>query len=207
MRKKQQPEENSAGKEPMQAAEPEETAEVVAEQESGAAAPEEQADGAEKKTYVLTEEEFEAARKHIETLQKEKDETVALLQRNQADFDNYRRRNASIRADSYEEGKRDSIKQLLPVLDNFDRAMETGGSGDEAWKDGIKLVHKQLMDILAKQGLTEVDASGKFDPNLHEAVMQEKVEGKETGDILMVLQKGYQVGDRIIRHSMVKVAE
>ena len=207
MRKKQQPEENSAGKEPMRNPEPEETDQVVAETECGEAAPEAAAEGGEKKTYVLTEEEFETARKHIESLQKEKDETVALLQRNQADFDNFRRRNASVRADSYEEGKRDSIKLLLPVLDNFDRAMENGGTGDAAWREGIQLVHKQLMDILAKQGLTEVDSTGKFDPNRHEAVMQEKAEGRASGDILMVLQKGYQVGDRIIRHSMVKVAE
>lgn len=159
------------------------------------------------KTYTLTAEEFETAKTHIATLQKEKEDTIALLQRNQADFDNYRRRNASIRADSYEEGKRDCIKALLPVLDNFDRAMATESAGDEGWRSGIQMVHKQLLDLLQKQGLCEVEADGKFDPNLHEAVMQEAAEGKESGTILMVLQKGYRVGDKIIRHSMVKVAQ
>jgi molecular chaperone GrpE len=200
--KKHHPEEANAAKEPMETADLPET-EVAEELDNGEAAPEQQ----EKKTYTLTEEEFETAKKHIETLQKEKDDTIALLQRNQADFDNFRRRNANIRADSYEEGKRDTIQMLLPVLDNFDRAMDNAGGGDEAWREGVKLVHKQLMDILSKQGLTQIEAEGKFDPNIHEAVLSEKAEGKESGEILMVLQKGYRVGERIIRHCMVKVAE
>ena len=158
-------------------------------------------------SVTLSAEEFKTAREEIAKLRKEKDETVQLLQRNQADFDNFRRRNATARADSYEEGKRDCIKALLPVLDNFERALDNEQAGDEAWREGVKLVNRQLHDLLNKQGLTEIDADGKFDPNMHEAVMQEKVEGSENGDILAVLQKGYRVGDRIIRHSMVKVAE
>ena len=183
-----------------------ETAEPEKQTEAGAATPEDGAAEAEK-AYTLTAEEFETARKHIETLTKERDDTIALLQRNQADFDNFRRRNASIRADSYEEGKRDAIKELLTVLDNFDRAMEHAGAEDGSWREGVKLAIRQLHERLEKLGLTEIPADGKFDPNLHDAVMQEAAEGKETGDILAVLQKGYQVGDRIIRHSMVKVAE
>ncbi len=158
-------------------------------------------------TYTLTAEEFETARRHIETLTKERDDTVALLQRNQADFDNYRRRNASIRADSYEEGKRDAIKELLTVLDNFDRAIENDDAETGSWREGVKLAIRQLHEKLEKLGMTEIETDGPFDPNKHEAVMQEAVEGKESGEILAVLQKGYRVGDRIIRHSMVKVAE
>lgn len=202
MGKKQHPEDTGAANKPLEAADLPET-EVAEELENGEAAPAAE----ETKTYVLTEEEFAAARKHIETLQKEKDETVSLLQRNQADFDNFRRRNSSVRADSYEEGKRDTIKQLLPVLDNFERAMNNECAGDQAWREGIQLVHKQLLDILNKQGLSEIETDCKFDPNIHEAVLQERAEGKETGDILLVLQKGYRVGERIIRHCMVKVAE
>lgn len=158
-------------------------------------------------SYTLTAEEFCKVQEHIAKLTKERDDTIALLQRNQADFDNYRRRNATIRADSYEEGTRDAIRALLPVIDNFDRALMSEAKADEGWRTGIEMVYKQLMEILTKQGLSEIDATGKFDPAVHEAVMQEKVEGAETGDILMVLQKGYRVGDRIIRHTMVKVAE
>jgi len=155
---------------------------------------------------TLTAEEFKQLQEHIAALRKEKDEAVSLLQRNQADFDNFRRRNQSVRKDSFDEGKRECISELLPVLDNFDRAFETGGT-DEAWRDGVKLVFRQLTDILKKLGLSEIETSGKFDPNLHNAVAQEKAEGSESGDITAVFQKGYRVGDRIVRHSMVKVAE
>lgn len=158
-------------------------------------------------SVTLSAEEFKTAQEEIAKLRREKDETVQLLQRNQADFDNYRRRNASARADSYEEGKRDCIKALLPVLDNFERALDNEQAGDEAWREGVRLVNRQLHDLLQKQGLSEIEADGAFDPNMHEAVMQEKAEGSESGDILAVLQKGYRVGDKIIRHSMVKVAE
>ena len=130
----------------------------------------------EPESYTLTAEEFKTVQEHIQTLQKQKDETVALLQRNQADFDNFRRRNASVRADSLEEGKRECIKALLPALDNFDRALQAEGAGDESWREGVRLVHRQLMDSLQKLGLSEIEAEGKFDPNVHEAVMQEKAE-------------------------------
>lgn len=162
---------------------------------------------AEPESYTLTAEEFEAAKSHIEALQKEKDETVQLLQRIQADFDNFRRRNASIRKDSYEEGKRDAIKELLPVLDSFERAVESAEANDKSMHEGVALVQRQLLDALKKLGLCVIEAEGQFDPNEHEAVMSEKADGKESGEILQVLQKGYRVGDKIVRHCMVKVAE
>lgn len=160
----------------------------------------------EQQGCTLTQEEMDQVKAHIEELQKQLDETVALLQRNQADFENYRRRNASIRADSYEEGKRDAITALLPILDDFDRVAESDAK-DEAWAEGVKLVHRKLMETLQKQGLTEVETDGPFDPNLHNAVMMESAEGVEKGTILAVFQKGYRVKDRIVRHSMVKVSE
>ena len=164
-------------------------------------------DSAEQETYTLTADEFTAAKTHIETLQKERDDTVQLLQRIQADFDNYRRRNASIRLDSYEEGKRDAVKSMLPALDSFERALLSTGEADAGFVEGVKLVQRQMLDELKKLGLEEVEAGGAFDPNLHEAVLREKAEGKKSGQILEVLQKGYRVGDRIVRHAMVKVAE
>ena len=97
--------------------------------------------------------------------------------------------------------------ELLPVLDNFDRALGNSAAVDAAWLAGIQLVHKQLMDTLAKLGLEEIDASGKFDPELHNAVMQDEAEDVESGMITEVFQKGYKVKNRIIRHSMVKVAK
>ena len=162
---------------------------------------------AEQESYTLTAEEFAAAKAHIEAITKEKDETVNLLQRIQADFDNFRRRNASIRLDSYEEGKRDTVKELLPALDNLERALDAIPAENASLRDGIAMVQRQMLDSLKKLGLEEVEDDCKFDPNKHEAVMREKVEGKESGDIVVVFQKGYRMGDRVIRHCMVKVAE
>lgn len=161
----------------------------------------------DQETYTLTAEEFAAAKAHIEALTKEKDETVVLLQRIQADFDNFRRRNASIRLDSYEEGKRDAVKELLPALDSLERALDSIPDEGALWRDGIVLVQRQMMDALKKLGLEEIESDCKFDPTKHEAVMREKTEGKESGEIVVVFQKGYRMGDKIIRHCMVKVAE
>ena len=162
---------------------------------------------AEQESYTLTAEEFAAAKAHIEAITKEKDETVTLLQRIQADFDNFRRRNASIRLDSYEEGKRDTVKELLPALDNLERALDAIPAENASLRDGIAMVQRQMLDSLKKLGLEEIENDCKFDPNKHEAVMREKMDGKESGDIVVVFQKGYRMGDRVIRHCMVKVAE
>lgn len=180
---------------------PEETVQDVAEENSSVN------EEAQQETVTFTKEEFEQAREEVAKLQKEKEEAIALLQRNQADFDNFRRRNASAVADSFANGKRDCIEKLLPVLDNFDRAMADPGTEPEAWRQGIVMVQRQLMDELKKLGLSEVEADGKFDPNLHNAVMQEPADNVESGTITAVFMKGYRVDDKIIRHSMVKVAE
>lgn len=161
----------------------------------------------EQESYTLTAEEFAAAKAHIEAITKEKDETVNLLQRIQADFDNFRRRNASIRMDSYEEGKRDTVKELLPALDNLERALDAIPPEQASLREGILMVQRQMLDSLKKLGLEEVESDCIFDPAKHEAVMREKVDGKESGEIVVVFQKGYRMGGRILRHCMVKVAE
>ena len=166
-----------------------------------------ESEASDQESYTLTAEEFAAAKAHIEAITKEKDETVNLLQRIQADFDNFRRRNASIRLDSYEEGKRDTVKELLPALDNLERALDAIPAENASLREGIAMVQRQMLDSLKKLGLEEVEDDCKFDPNKHEAVMREKVDGKESGDIVVVFQKGYRMGDRVIRHCMVKVAE
>jgi molecular chaperone GrpE len=161
----------------------------------------------EQESYTLTAEEFAQAKAHIEAITKEKDETINLLQRIQADFDNFRRRNASIRLDSYEEGKRDTVKELLPALDNLERALDSIPAENASLREGIAMVQRQMLDSLKKLGLEEVESDCVFDPAKHEAVMREKVEGKESGEIVVVFQKGYRMGGRILRHCMVKVAE
>ena len=144
-------------------------------------------------TVTLKQDEFQQVRDHITKLEGERDEMKNLAQR--------------VHADSLAEGERNVIKELLPVIDNFERALNNSENVDQNYVEGVRLVYKQLMDVLTKKGLEEIDASGKFDPELHNAVMQGESDDAESGDILEVFQKGYKVKDRIIRHSMVKVAK
>ena len=155
---------------------------------------------------ILTAEQAKALKAELDKLREERDDAVKQAQRLQAEFENYRKRNASLAADSRDDGVRDTIKQLLPVLDNFDRAMQNAPEGDP-FVDGVRIIARQLTDNLAKCGLEEIEADGMFDPNLHEAVMKDSTEGVEPGMITAVFQKGYRVKGRIIRHTMVKVNE
>lgn len=133
------------------------------------------------------------------------EEYLNMAQRVQADFDNYRRRNQNLRAESYEDGAREFIKTLLPVMDNLERALTTE-SADAALKQGVELVYKQLSDTLTKRGVSEISRAGeKFDPNLENAVMQGTADEGEPGTVCLVLQKGYRMGDAVLRHAMVKV--
>ena len=133
------------------------------------------------------------------------EEYLNLAQRVQADFDNYRKRTKATRAEAYEDGAREFIKQLLPVVDNLERAIAQE-SGDETLLTGVKLVYKQLMEALQKRGVTVIDRPGQpFDPALENAVMQGTAEEGEPGTVCAVLQKGYKMGDQVLRHAMVKV--
>ena len=133
------------------------------------------------------------------------EEYLNKAQRVQADFDNFRRRNANVRADAFEDGAREFIKTLLPVMDNLERALMTE-SQDAALKQGVEMVFKQLSDTLTKRGVTVIDRKGeKFAPNLENAVMQGTADEGEPGTVCIVLQKGYKLGDIVLRHAMVKV--
>lgn len=137
--------------------------------------------------------------------QKQADEYLNLAQRVQADFDNFRKRNKATRAEAYEEGARDFIKNLLPVVDNLERAL-TQATEDESFKTGVHMIYRQLMDTLEKRGVETIDRQGeKFDPNLENAVMQGTADEGEPGTVCTVLQKGYKMGETVIRHAMVKV--
>ena len=157
-------------------------------------------------TVTLKQDEFQQVRDHITKLEGERDEMKNLAQRVQADFDNFRRRNASVYADSLAEGERNVIKELLPVIDNFERALNNSENVDQNYVEGVRLVYKQLMDVLTKKGLEEIDASGKFDPELHNAVMHAEDESAGENVILEVFQKGFRIGEKVVRFAMVKVA-
>ena len=145
--------------------------------------------------------------KQLEEANQKTAEYLAMAQRVQADFENYRKRNESVRADAYAEGRKDVAALMLPVLDNLERAVEAAaGTGDEALKNGVELVLRQMTDIYQKLDVTPIDRKGeKFDPNLENAVLQGTEEEGEPGTVCQVLQKGYRMGDKVLRHAMVKV--
>ena len=147
-----------------------------------------------------TQEELDAAKAKA-------DEYLTLAQRVQADFDNFRRRNESVRADAYNEGIRALAATLLPVMDNLERAVDAAkDSPDAQLKEGVGLVLRQLGDVFQKQGITPIDRLGeKFDPNLENALMQGAPEDGEPGTVCQVFQKGNQIGKNVLRHAMVKV--
>lgn len=143
----------------------------------------------------------------LELAVKQRDEYLDSLRRTQADFQNFKRRNQTARSDGYEDGVRETIAAMLPVIDNLERAIgaaEQQGEG-QALVDGVKMTLSTLFESLKRFGFEEVPALGEmFDPEKHNAVMRES--GEEPGKVLEVFQKGYRVKDRIIRYAMVKVS-
>jgi molecular chaperone GrpE len=123
-----------------------------------------------------------------------------------ADYENYRKRSDREKQEYYKYALADLIRDLLPVLDNFDRALEHAEEGDEFHR-GVLLIYKQLFDVLKKHGLKPIDQAGvRFDPNVHEAVIREENPSVPSHTVLEILQKGYFLHDRLLRPAMVKVA-
>ena len=135
----------------------------------------------------------------------QRDEYLNMAQRVQADFDNYRRRNQSVRAEALEDGAVAFIKTILPVVDNLERALATE-STDATLCDGVTLVLRQLTEALEKRGVYAIDRTvEKFDPALENAVAQATSEEGEPGTVAQVLLKGYKMGESVLRHAMVRV--
>ena len=134
------------------------------------------------------------------------EEYLNLAQRVQADFDNFRRRNESVRSDAFADGQRNVITAMLPVLDNLERALEAAGESDDALRTGVEMTLRQLRDALNKLGVTPIDRLGeKFDPKVENAILQGSPDEGEPGTVCAVLQKGYMMGKHVLRHAMVKV--
>lgn len=124
-----------------------------------------------------------------------------------ADFQNYKRRSEEARAMSYSHGREDLITDLLPVIDNFERALGHKDDCNDNFVEGMGMIFKQMMEVLDKAGLREIEALGEdFDPNVHDAVMTETGSDYERNKVTEVMQKGYKLNDKVIRPSMVKVA-
>ena len=128
------------------------------------------------------------------------------LQRQMAEFENFRKRTEKEKSTMYDMGTRDTIEKLLPVVDNFERGL-AGANEDDPFAEGMKMIYKQMMTMLKDLGVTPIDAAGKeFDPNLHNAVMHVDDENFGENIVAEELQKGYMFKDHVVRHSMVKVA-
>ena len=149
--------------------------------------------------------ETAALEKELEETRAQRDEYLDLVQRKQAEFANYRRRTESVRQEAYDDGRRDAIEKLLPVVDNLERALDAAGE-ESALRSGVEMVLRQTLETLTKMGVETIDPMGQpFDAELHNAVMQGSAEEGEPGTVCQVLQKGYRLGGRVIRHAMVKV--
>ena len=140
----------------------------------------------------------------LKKAQAQSDEYLGLAQRVQADFENYRRRNVAACSEAYDNGRFAIIEQILPVVDNLERALNA--MRDESMREGVALVLKQVLGLLEKWGVEVIDRCGEpFDPNQEHAVIQAEGEEGEPNSVCEVLQKGYRIGSRVLRYAMVKV--
>jgi molecular chaperone GrpE len=135
------------------------------------------------------------------------DEYLALAQRTQADFENYRKRASRDAALAQERGIAKLAKELLPAIDNLDRALKAASEEDSQLAEGIRLVHTDLLSALQRLGVEPFSPDGEpFDPQLHEAVAQQPIEGVESGVVAEVFQQGFRLGDSVLRPARVLVA-
>jgi molecular chaperone GrpE len=128
------------------------------------------------------------------------------LKRLAAEFENYKKRTAREQASLSARATERLVKELLPIVDDLERALEAAEEHEEAkLEEGVRLVHRQLAAALEREGLAEIEANGKFDPHVHEALLSQPSEADE-GSVIEVLQKGYRLGDRVLRPARVVVA-
>jgi molecular chaperone GrpE len=148
----------------------------------------------------------EAAEDELAVAQRERDEYLDALQRLKAEFDNYRKRTARDQQALVARANERLVNDLLPVLDDLGRALEAAEQHEEAaLEEGVKLVHRALADLLRREGLAEIETNGSFDPHVHEALLAQPSDADE-GTVIEVVQKGYRLGDRVLRPARVVVA-
>jgi molecular chaperone GrpE len=142
----------------------------------------------------------------VDALQADRDQLFDRLQRLAAEFDNFRKRSARDQAAFAERANERIVKELIPILDDLGRALEAASKHEEAkLEEGVSLVHRALADVLAKEGLSEIETDGKFDPHVHEALLSQPSDAEE-GSVIEVVQKGYKLGDKVLRPARVVVA-
>jgi len=150
------------------------------------------------------EDDFDAL---LADAQKERDEYLELAQRTKADFENYRKRVAADVQAAAARGKAEVVRDVIDAVDNLERALEAGSEGGDGLASGVEMVLGGLRETLKRHGIEAVDPKGeKFDPNLHEALSTMPVEGTEGGTVVEVMQKGYRLGEQLIRPARVVVS-
>ena len=155
------------------------------------------------KTYTLTREQMEAAELAAKQLESVKDQFVRLT----AEYDNYRKRTAKEKDSLYQDAKAVTIREFLAVYDNLERAVSTEGDEDSPHKKGLEMIFHQYQEILKKLGVTEMEAQGQpFDPEKHNAVMHIDDENFGENVVSQVFQAGFMLGDKVLRHAIVQVA-
>jgi molecular chaperone GrpE len=142
----------------------------------------------------------------VAALEAERDEHLNDLKRVAAEFENYRKRVLRDQESLVARAHERLVKELLPVLDDLERALAAAEEYEEAkLEDGVRLVHRELADALEREGLVEIETNGAFDPHVHEALLSQPSDAEE-GSVLEVVQKGYRLGDRVLRPARVVVA-
>ena len=153
----------------------------------------------------MTEAE-QTLEERLAALETERDEHLNDLKRVAADFENYRKRVARDQESLVARAHERLVKELLPVLDDLERALAAAEQHEEAkLEEGVRLVHAELASALEREGLAEIETDGRFDPHVHEALVSQPSEAEE-GSVLQVVQKGYRLGDRVVRPARVVVA-
>ena len=188
----------------------------VTQQPEGGEPSGEQDAAAEREMVDATEEAAAADHRsqitdHRSELETERDRYLELAQRTQADFENYRKRAAKEAAAAGSRAKAGLVRELLPVLDNLERALQLTGNGGEngdAFVEGVRLVHADLVGVLQRSGVEAFDPSGEpFDPTLHEALSTRPQDGENPGTVVEVVEKGYRLNDTILRPARVVVSQ
>jgi molecular chaperone GrpE len=144
----------------------------------------------------------------IVELRKERDGLHDRLLRQAAEFDNFRKRVDRERKDLNQYAALDFVQDLLPILDDFERALQIGAPGAESYRQGLEIIHRAMLDMLRKRGVTPIEAVGAdFNPEVHQAVAYEEMPDRRDGEVIEEFRRGYRLGDRLVRPAMVKVAK
>ena len=144
----------------------------------------------------------------IVDLRKERDSLHDRLLRQAAEFDNYRKRVDRERREITQYAAADVLQDLLPIVDDFERALRVEAAGAESYRQGLEIIHRALLELLRKRGVTPIAAVGEmFNPELHQAVAYEEHANRRDGEIIEEFARGYRLGDRLLRPAMVKVAK